>query len=242
MSFRRDYQRLLSIHVIDGATSATVGGVKLRPTTRCQRLLSDHQLLTRQRDYGLDVYYTMNPWAPDPLLGPITNRVTFEFSLHLPADFYDEYGPDLTDPKQLHLNNLASNGTVKPGNTVVLSNGGNVGLTEAIRIVAEKFEIPRSVPAGATSFQVRRQYDNTVIHNIPVAELGGGDRIEFDLRKVGAGRYRLAPDNQPTQHTHVLVDNEVAAAGAQAVVSITMEQLQNLAPPGGYRFEARFEN
>lgn len=242
MSFRRDYLPLFSIHVIEDATGAAVSGVKLRPTSRCQRLLADHQLLVRPRDYGLDVYYTLNPWEASPLLGAITSRVDFDFSLHLPGNFYDEYLPDLTDQNQLHLNNLAGNGSIKPGNTVSLSSGASVAPAEAIRIVAEKFEIPLSIPPGASSFEVRGPFSSAVVYNIPISELGGGERIEFDLRKVGQGRYRLSPDNQPTQHTHVLLDNEVVASRAQGLVSIALEQSQQQAPATGYRFEARFES
>lgn len=242
MSFRRDYLPLFRIRALHDGTGNSLSAVQLRPTAQCRARLADYQLLSRPTGQGLEVYYTLNPWQSPPLLAPITDTVSFDFTLQLPPAFFAEFQPDFVDERQLHLSNLAGDGSIKPGATVTLSSAPAISGADTIRILPGKFELPVDVPAGATAFEVRAWHDDTVLHSIPVDELGTGPRIEFDLRQMGRGRFRLAPDNQPTQHTHVLLDNEVAASRAQGLVSIVLAQAQQLAPPAGYQFEARFES
>jgi len=242
MSFRRDYLPFFRIRALHNSSGNSLPGVQLQPTAQCRRRLADHQLLSRATAQGLEVWYTLNPWQSPPVLAPLSSAVQFDFSLLLPADFFTEFHPDFADERQLHLSNLAGDGSIKPGATVALSSIPTVSSADAIRIVPARFELPLTIPAAASSIDIRGWHDDTVLHSVPVSELGTGPRLEFDLRRVGSGRFRLAPDNQPTQHTHVLLDNEVAASRSQGLVSIVLAQAQQLAPPAGYQFEARFES
>jgi hypothetical protein len=242
MSFRRDYLPLFRIRALHDSNGTALPAVQLRPTAQCSSRLADHQLLSRPTVQGLEVYYTLNPWHSSPLLAPISAPLQLDFSLQLPADFFSEFQPDFADARQLHLSNLAGDGSIKPGTSVTLTSTSTVSVADSIRILPGKFELPLGIPPGATAFEVRAWHDDTVLHSVPVNEMGAGPRLEFDLRRVGRGRFRLAPDNQPTQHTHVLLDNEVAASRAQGLVSIVLNQAQHLAPASGYQFEARFES
>lgn len=240
MSFRRDYLPFFGIHVLDHDNGTPADSITVRPTSRCREILSNHQLLWQPRPHGVEVFYTLNPWHDDPLLGRITARMQLDFSLQLPAGFFAGYLPDFGDEKQLHLFNLSSAGNIRSGNTVRLSRDPQVSAADAIRILPARFELPIGIPAGTSHYEVRRQFGNTVLQEIPVEELGSGERQTFDLRQLDAGRVRLNPDNLPDQQTHLLLHNELAAGRAQAMVSIVMNQAQELAPTGGYRFEARF--
>ncbi|WP_432695146.1 hypothetical protein ACQUQP_11360 [Marinobacterium sp. YM272] len=241
MSFRRDYLPLFGIHFIDHSSGDPIPGVSATPLATCQRALNDHQLLFKTRPFGCQVYYSTNPWASSPVLGEVTRRVSFDFSLHLPGDFYQRYLPDLTERKQLHLHNLANNGDIKAGNTVTVSAGTAVAGADAVRALPKRFEIPLNLTPATTELQVRRQFGSSLVTSIDRDELGEGERIGIDLRQLDSGRYRLATDDQPGQHTHVLLDNELASGDAQGMVSIVMDDSQQLAPAEGFRFEVRFE-
>ena len=229
MSFRRDYLPYFSLRIVNHANDEAIPGVAIAPAAQCRQKLHNLHLLTRRRAHGLDVYYTRNPWSSAPVLGEISSRVQL----------------DLPGSGQLHLFTLTAAGAVKPGDTVSLAAGTTVAAGDAIRIVPEKFTIPITLNPGATDYEVRGQFDNTVLLEIPVSEIGsgqGGQQVEFDLRDVGERRVRLSPDNQPTEVTSLLVNNSHSSGRAQGIVSIFLEQSQQLAPAEGYQFEARFEH
>lgn len=241
MSLRRDYLPLFSIRVVQHGSGDVINNVKIVPTMECRKLLSDHQLLVKEREFGVQVYFSTNPWSADPLLGAITSRVRFDFKVVVPIDFYELYLPDLEGGKRLHLNNLTAAGDIKPGADVSLSTNASVTDIDALNVVAQRFEVEIMPPVGAASYEVRNQFDGQVLRDYPLEELGEGARVEFDLDGLPSGRYRLAPDNLPSQVTKLFVENEVASQRCQAVVSIFLETPQTGAPANGYQFNARFE-
>ncbi len=241
MSIRRDYLPLFSIRAVQQGSAGVINNVTMAPTMQCRTLLNDHQLLAKQREFGMQVYFSNNPWATNPLLGAISSRVRFDFKVIVPVDFYTTYLPDVESGKKLHLNNLTAAGSIKPGTDVALSANASVTDVDALKIVAQRFEIELTPPVGAVSYDVRNQFGTQVLRNFPLDELGEGERIEFDLDGLPYGRYRLAPDNVPSQETEFFVENEVASQRCQAVVSIFLETPQTGAPATGYQFNAHFD-
>ena len=240
MSFRRDYLPLFTIWLLDDASGANLEGAVLEPTTRCRDILANHQLLWQTRPQGLAVFYTRNPWQEESLLGRISAPTTFDFSLRLPAAFFTAYQPDLAEAGQLHLYNRNDDGSLRVGANAGLARGARVSSADAIRILPRRFELPLQLPAGAARIELREQFSDRLLLELPLQELGGGWRRSFDLRRLRAGRVRLNPDNQPSEQIHLLLDDELAAGRAQGLVSIMLDQAQDLAPAEGYRFEARF--
>ncbi|MFP6789666.1 MAG: hypothetical protein VB954_06765 [Thalassolituus sp.] len=242
MSFRRDYKPLFSIRVVDHNSNAAIEEVVVEPTSQCRKLMQDHQLLAKQRSYGMQVFYSLNPLVAEPLMGAINSRVRLDFKLSLPTDFYQRYLPDVSGDKRLHLCNLDNSGALKAGSAVGLSAGASIAANDALHLVGERFELAISPPVGAASFELRQPFDAAVLNTFDLAELGQGARLEFDLERLESGRYRLSPDNTPAQVTDLFVENEVAGQRCQALISIYVETPQTLAPVAGYQFNARFES
>lgn len=241
MSFRRDYLPFFSIRTIEHGSADVISGSEVVPTSECRKKIRNHQLLTRQRDYGLQVYYSTNPWAASPLLGEISSRTRFDFVLRLPGDFYQRFHPDIAGNEKLHLHNLQASGDLKPGNAVTLSASPSTTANDAIKLVSQRFELEVTTPAGATAFELRSQFGATVLSSFDLDELGQGARLEFDLDGRNSGRYRLSPDSHPSQIADIFVEDEVAGQSCQGLVSIYLETAQTLAPAAGYEFNARFE-
>ena len=242
MSFRRDFHPLFAVHAVEHGSGDTLSGIRISPTSECQHQLNNFHLIAKPRDFGIQIYYSTNPWVSPVVLGEISDRVQFDFALHIAGDFFARYEPDFADAKQLHLRNLLPNGDIKTGNSVVLSDGAFVSNNDAVRLVPGRFEIPFSFSNSAVALTVRDPYNNTVVTSIDRNTLGEGERIEVDLRHISHGRYRLTPDDQPSQQTDVLISNEIAASRALGIISIVQAQSQQLAPADGYRFEVRFES
>ena len=241
MSFRRDFKPLFNIRLVNHATNLPIPNITVRATDRCLKKLKDFHLLVKQREDGIQVFYSTNPWAASPLLGEISSQVRFDFSIKLPVDFYSRYLPDVDADKRLHLTNLTAAGAIKAGHSVVISGASTISSNDAVLLFPQRFEIEMPKPDDMLSFQLREQFSTDVLYEFTLDELGEGSRIELDLEAVESGRYRLAADNHPTSHTHVLIDNNLAEINCQAIVSIHLQSAQTLAPPQGYQFDARFE-
>jgi len=240
MSFRRDYLPLFSIKLLDNSDGQPIAGGSIVPTRAGMKKLNDHQLIAKSRTWGLQVYYSRNPRAESPVVAEVSTRVRFDFALYLPRSFYSEYLPDISGGEKLHLQNLEGGGAIAVGDTVSIAAGVTVSANDAVFLFPTRFEIEQEVPPGATEYELRAQHDNTVLGSFPVETLGGGDLLEFDLKKINSGRYRLTADTQPGLHTHIFVDNQLASESLQGICTIYLETSQQLAPVNGYQYEARF--
>lgn len=245
MSFARSYFPLFRISLLNHSTGEAISGAKLSPSRDCAKLLANHQLLTKERDYGLDVFYSTNPRADEPLLAAFSGLVQFDFQLHLPMDFFKAYLPNLSaEPgRSLHLQNRDAGGNIQQAATNSLGQSVTVGLSEAVTVQPMRFELSMDIDASATSFQVSTEFDNTplLLDGLKIDNTGLNTLTELDLTVLAGGRYRIATDTQPTQYRHLLLDNELAASRAQGLISIYLNQAQDLAPMEGYQFEARFD-
>jgi hypothetical protein len=241
MSFRIDYLPLFRLRLLEHGAAAAIQNSEVQATSQCRRTLDDHRLVAKKRSDGVQVYYSQNPWAATPLLGAINERIRLDFSLRFPLDFFQDYLPDVDSDRVLHLSNLDANGDVKPGQAITLGSAVAASADDAVALVGNRFELAMTVPAGATSFELRGQFDNNVIDSFELSELGSGERLEFDLGKPASGRYRLSPDNDANKVTELFVQNELAATRCHALVSIYLENPQTSAPAGGFLFNARFE-
>jgi hypothetical protein len=95
MGFVLDYQPFFKVSAVEEGSGSPLAGFSFAPTSRCARLLSDHQLIFRARETGFAVYFATNPRAADPLMGKITRFSQFGFAVRLKdSTFFTRYAPD----------------------------------------------------------------------------------------------------------------------------------------------------
>lgn len=244
MSFVTAYKPLFDVAVEDEADGSRLSGFTVTPTEACRRALADHQLVERDRESGVQVFYRTNPQAADPLLGRISARTRFTFALtNSASDLFDRYEPDLgpeTGP-QLYFDNLDASGAIDSATT--LTANGFVATDDAAKIHAAVFQV-RSDMSGAdppTELRVRDKFDGSLVTQIPLVA-GGGDEVttEVDLREFPRGVYTLETDAPGATSKTIFIDDTLVRIAPLGVVDLYRETAQNTAPADGDSYVIRF--
>ncbi len=244
MSFVTTYKPLFDVAVEDEADGARLRGFTVTPTEACRRALADHQLVERNRESGVQVFYRTNPQAADPLLGRISARTRFTFALtNSAADLFAVYEPDLgpeTGP-QLYFDNLDAGGAIDSATT--LTANGVVATDDAAKIHATVFQV-RTDMSGAdppTELRINDKFDGSLVKQVSLVA-GGGDEVitQVDLSAFAPGVYTLETDAPGATSKTIFIDDTLARLAPLGVVDLYWETAQDTAPADGDSYVIRF--
>ncbi len=248
MGFVLDYKPFFKVSVIDKVSGNSLPGFSFLPTSRCSRLLSDHQLVFRARETGLAVYFASNPQAADPLMGKITSRSRFSFSMQLKdSAFFTRYAPDpaaMPGP-QLYFDNLTASGDIQPDTHQSLSLGASVDSADAARIYPHVFFEKTDLSGGSvpTKYLVKEKFDpSETVKELPIDTSSGAPIVStrIDLSAKADGPYLLETDAAGSTAKTIYLDNALAARANLGIVDILWETGQDTVPAGGLNYTLTF--
>ncbi len=248
MGFVLDYQVFFRVSVVDEGSGKSLPGVSFSPTSRCARLLSDHQLVFRPREAGFAVYSAANPQAADPLLGRITSLITFSFTAQLKdSSFFTRYAPDpaaMPGP-HFYLDNLQASGVIQPAGGQSLAAGAFVDVADAARIYPQVFFAKTDLSAGPvpSKYLVKKFFNPAVTVKEVTIDSGGATlaSTRIDLSAQSGGPYLLDTDSLGSSPQTIYLDNELSSQGVLGVVDISWESPQDGVPAGGLNYLLRFK-
>lgn len=240
------YRRFIEVRLEDDA-GQPVAAFDIRPTAETRQRLSQHRLLARPQRDGLALYYQTNPQSVPPLLGEITARQRFSFTLHLhELDFFRRHHPDLTEATGagLQLDNLDAAGSVLPDGAT-LSAGAMIAAADAVDIGRRNFAVLVDLTASSpTDVEAREAIANTLVKSVPVQAPGGAAAasVALDLSASADVLFRVAEVPPGPLDRRAYADDGVAAAGAAGVIDLYWETAQTAAPdPAGVVYRAVFQ-
>ncbi len=240
------YRRFIEVRLEDDG-GQPVAAFDLRTTEETRRRLALHRLLARPQRDGLALYYQVNPQSVPPLLGAITARQRFSFTLHLrEPDFFERHHPDLSDATGagLQLDNLDAAGAVLPAGAR-LSAGATVAAADAVDIGRRNFSILVDLAASSpTAVEAREPVSAALVGSAAVTAPAGATAASVALDLSGSGEvlFRVAEVPPGPLDRRAYADDAVAAAGAAGVIDLYWETAQTAAPdPAGVVYRAVFQ-
>lgn len=240
------FRPVMSLAVEEDGTGKPVTALRLKPTSVTRRKIADHRLVFRPRPDGFQLYGQHNPQAGDARLAPITVRTPLVFGAWLiEPDFLDRYHPDLeaAGGASLYLANLNADGSVRASGTV--SRGDTVEMADSVRIVGRRSNVHadlRTTPPP-TSLRVIDRYDIArVVTNVSVKAVANSTStsVALDLSTDRATAFTLVPQPSGAPRSNIFVEDELAGAGAFAVIELVAALLPGPSPAAGRRYVARF--
>jgi hypothetical protein len=247
MSFVLKYLRFFKVSVLESGSDLALKDFAFAPAPATRQQLDDHRLVYRAREGGFEVYYQMNPMAADQLLGRITSRVRYSFSLSLASPgFFNRYKPDLTGVTgpQLYLDNLTAAGSLQAVAKDTLSVGDFVAADDAMKLYPPVFVVSADLSGASppTKFIVRNKFEPAdVVLEVPISASDGLASVAIDLSDHPAGPYTLETDAADSQPRTIYADSELAGAPVLGLVDIYWKTPQNTVPAGGLAYAIRFQ-
>lgn len=240
------YRRFIEVRLEDDA-GAPVAAFDIRPTAETRQRLSLHRLLARPQRDGLALYYQTNPQSVPPLLGEITARRRFSFTLHQrEPDFFTRYHPDLTEATGagLQLDNLDTTGAVLPDGAA-LSAGATVAAADAVDIGRRNFALLVDLSTSSpTVVEARDPVSDTLVKSAAVHAPAGAAAasVALDLSLSSDVLFRVAEVPPGPLDRRAYADDGVASAGAAGVIDLYWETAQSAVPdPAGVVYHAVFQ-
>lgn len=240
------FRPMMSLAVEEDGTGKPVAALRLKPTSATRRRMADHRLVFRPRPDGFQLYGQHNPQAGDARLAPITVRTPLVFGAWLiEPGFLDRYHPDLeaAGGASLYLANLNADGSVRASGTV--SRGDTVEMADSVRIVGRRSNVRadlRTTPPP-TSLRVIDRYDIArVVSSVSVKAVANSTStsVALDLSTDRATAFTLVPQPAGAPRSNIFVEDELAGAGAFAVIELVAALLPGPSPAAGRRYVARF--
>ena len=249
MGFVLDYQPFFKVSAVEEGSGNPLAGFSFAPTSRCVRLLSDHQLIFRARETGFAVYFATNPRAADPLMGKITRFSQFGFTLRLnDSGFFTRYAPDpaVMPAAQFYFDNLLDSGAIQPAPQQHLSAGAFVDVADAARIYPHVFFAKSDLSGGSvpTKHLVKEKFDPSVTGREVTIDTSSGGSLastRIDLSDQPDGPYLLDNDASGSTPQTVYLANALAAQGSLGIVDIFWETPQDTVPLGGLNYTMTFK-
>jgi len=247
MSFVLEYHPLFSVGVEVNTSGKVITDMVFQPTARCHRLLADRHMVFKARENGGQVFYQKNPLADEPLLGRITERTQFTFTLSLTrSDFFALYHPDLSKETGPHLyfDNLTKSGTIQSKDPLTV--GNVVQASDAIQIRSSVFfeGVDVSGNSPPTLLTIERKFDPpTVVPNVPIQFSTETNQVltKIDLTPFPYGLYTVTTNKSNATPKALYIDNDIAKQRVVGIVDIFWEDSQETAPADGVPYVIRFE-
>lgn len=240
------YRRFIEVRLENDA-GHPISAFDIRPTAETRQRLSEHRLLARPQRDGLALYYQTTPQSVPPLLGEITARQRFSFTLQLhELDFFRRHHPDLTETTGagLQLDNLDAAGAILPDGAV-LGAGATVAAADAVDIGRRNFAVLVDLTGSSpTGVEARDAIANTVVKSAAVTAPVGATTasVALDLSSSPDVLFRVAEVPPGPLDRRAYADDGVASSGATGVIDIYWETAQSAAPdPAGVVYRAVFQ-
>jgi hypothetical protein len=248
MGFVLDYQLFFKVSVVEEGSGSPLKGFFFSPTSRCVRLLSDHQLIFRARETGFSVYFATNPRAADPLMGKITRLSQFGFAVRLKdSTFFNRYAPDpaAMPDAQFYFDNLLDSGDIQLASRQHLSAGAFINVDDAARIHPHVFFAKADLSGGTvpTKHLVKEKFDPSVTVKEVTIDTSSGASLastRIDLSDQPSGPYLLDTDAVTHTPQTIYLDNALAAEGNLGIIDIFWETPQDTVPAGGLNYTMTF--
>lgn len=249
MGFVLDYQPFFKVSAVEEGSGSPLAGFSFAPTSRCVRLLRDHQLIFRNRETGFAIYFATNPRAADPLMGKITSFSQFGFALRLKdSAFFTRYAPDpaAMPAAQFYFDNLLDSGAIQPAPQQHLSAGAFVDVADVARIYPHVFFAKTDLSGGSvpTKHLVKKKFDPSVTVKEVTIDTSSGASLastRIDLTDQTEGPYLLDTDAVGSTSLTIYIDNELAAQKNLGIVDIFWETPQDTVPAGGLNYTMTFK-
>lgn len=249
MGFVLDYQPFFKVNVVEEGSGSPLAGLFFAPTSRCVRLLSDHQLIFRARETGFAVYFATNPRAADPLMGKITRLSQFGFTVRLKdSTFFSRYVPDQAEmpAAQFYFDNLLDSGVIQPASRQHLSGGAFIDVDDAAGIHPHIFfaKVVLSEGTAPTKHIVKEKFDPSVTVKEVTIDASSGVSLastRIDLSDQTDGPYLLDTDATGSTPITIYIDNDLAAQGDLGIIDIFWETPQDTVPVGGLNYKMTFK-
>lgn len=249
MGFVLDYQPFFKVSVVEEGSGNPLPGFSFLPTSRCSRLLSDHQLIFRARETGFAVYFATNPQAVDPLMGKITSLSQFGFAILLKdSAFFARYAPDSAAMPAPHFyfDNLLTSGAIQPAAQQNLSAGAVVDVADAARIYPHVLFAKTDLTGGSvpTKYIVKEKFDPSVtVKEVAIETSSGAPLVStrIDLSDRLDGPYLLDTDAVGSTPLTIYLDNALAAQGGLGIADIFWDTRQDKVPAGGLNYTMTFK-
>jgi hypothetical protein len=240
------YRRFIAVRLENDGGQPTAA-FDIQPTAATRQRLSLHRLLARPQRDGLALYYQTNPQSVPPLLGEITARRRFSFTLHLrEPDFFKRHHPDLTEATGagLQLDNLDGAGAVL-SDGARLSAGATVAAADAVDIGRRNFALLVDLTASApTAVEAREAVSAALVQSAAITAPAGAAAasVALDLSLSSDVLFRVAEVPPGPLDRRAYADDGVASAGAAGVIDLYWETAQSAVPdPAGVVYRAVFQ-
>jgi hypothetical protein len=249
MGFVLDYQPFFKLVVRAEGSNNPLSGLTFAPTSHCARRLRDHQMVFRARETGFAVYFAANPQARDPLLGAITDRSRFSFTLHLKdSTFFTRHAPNpATMPApHMYFDNLEASGAIQTAGQHALSEGAFVDLNDTAHLHPHVFTVQSDLSEGSppTRYIIQDRFAPAgTVKEVAIGTGGGGALVatRIDLTALASGPYLIESDAAGATPQTIYIDDDLAAQGALGIVDIYWETRQDTVPAGGLDYTLIFK-
>lgn len=246
MSRVTGWRRFIEVRLEDDG-GHPVQAFDLRATAETRARLGRHRVLARPRRDGVALYYQVNPQSVPALLGPITARQRFSFTLRLrEPDFFSDHFPDLTAASGagLQLDNLDAAGAILPDGAP-LSAGAQVAAADGVQIGRRLFAVDLDLTASTpTAVEARDIASAAVVQSAPVIAPSGASAasIALDLSASPDVLFRIAEVPPGPLDRRGYADDAVATVAAAGVIDLYWETAQDAVPaPAGVVYRAVFQ-
>jgi len=247
MSFMIDYQPLFFVGIEEQNSGKVLPDMSFQPTATCRQLLADRHMVFKSRENGGQIFYQRNLLAQDPILGRISKRINFCFTLSLKRrNFLDLYKPDLSGETGQHLyfDNLTGSGNIQTDGS--LTTGGAAQSSDAIRIQPSVFieRVDVSGDSPPTVLRIKRKLGSpSPVPDVPIESSATTRQVltKIDLTSFPSGVYTVTTNQSEAKTRRFYIDDEIAKQRVVGIVDIFWEDSQETAPAEGVPYVLRFE-
>lgn len=254
MSYTISYITLFKVRAIESVSLDPLEEIIFIPSRSCIEKLDNHRLIFKPLVGGFDVHYQTNPQAVDPVLAPISRRTRFSFLFTVTgANFFRKYEPDFDDSPQLYFDNLDNTGAILSGPTEILSEGGIVQTSDAVKIYPRTFDVKTDMTIAPTpgAYLIKEKFSpGGVLQTVPINNPLGFNNVSTKVNDPviqetdfisESGPYVLETDSgQPPQRT-IYLDDQLAKQHISGVADIYWDNSQSNAAPDGNEYQIRFK-
>ncbi|NNE78021.1 MAG: hypothetical protein HKN31_13225 [Pricia sp.] len=242
MGFTISYQRFFTVRVKEESTDNAVRSLKFIPSSTCENLLNNYQLVFKPMEDGFDVYYKSFPEASTPIPAPIASKVKFTFGIQImDASFTTKYEPETVDIPQYYLDNLKSDGGLSPGQNLTAST--RLDVADLTYIKQQTFTQKTKLPIGdePSEWRIKEKFGTATLQTVPITvptdpnmpftnvRINDPDAQVIEYIKE-EGPYILETDKpDPTPFT-VYLSNPIKQGAFNGVLDIYWNSIQSNVP------------
>lgn len=238
MALVREYKPLFRIRAVQqGAAAEPVRFLRFAPSSRCAAALRDHGLLFKHREGGFDIYYSRSPTSENALIGSISRRTRFTFSMNATnPTALDQFEPDIDNAfgHQFYFDNLRADFEIKLIDNTTMAVANTVGLDDIVRI-CPRFFVRMTKSPLPTKYEV----DPSIVDGEPKVFDDVSFNTDIDMRDRPEGVY-LMTSRPGGEETLLYLDDEIGRQNTLGVVDLYWESAQSSVAEKGLLYRMTF--